>query len=67
VYFRCWHRLGRNREPFLCRNCGTIIEQCPCVQWRVADDKCNLCRGSGWLATLRGNIGKFKEYLERVA
>lgn len=38
------------------------MEECPCVQNRVPDGKCELCGGSGWLSTVRSDRQKFMEY-----
>jgi hypothetical protein len=58
----CWHRPRLSRGHAFCRHCSVAIEQCPCVSWRVEDGKCELCLGSGWLSTVRGEVAKFREY-----
>lgn len=60
----CWHRLRIRRKLFLCKYCGVLIEECPCVTWRLVDDNCPCCSGSGWVAAVRGSVAKFKEYVD---
>jgi hypothetical protein len=60
----CWHRLRMRGKLYLCSNCGVLIEECPCVSYRVPDGKCELCFGSGWLSVVRGNRQKFADYLD---
>lgn len=59
---KCWHRLRQRGRHSLCRFCGVQIEECPCVTWRVPNGKCELCSGSGWLATVRSEKARFSEY-----
>lgn len=61
----CWHQLVIRGRLSLCRHCGVQVEPCPCVRWRDADPKCELCLGSGWLAVVRSEIEKFREYVDR--
>jgi hypothetical protein len=62
-----WHRPGRKHRGFwLCRNCGVLIDECPCVPVyanKVADD-CPLCLGSAWVAIVRGRYARFHEIIE---
>lgn len=60
---RCWHRLRIHGKHSVCQHCGVLIEECPCVAWRVPDGECEACGGSGWVAVVRGNAEKFAEYL----
>jgi hypothetical protein len=60
----CWHRLRIRGKLNLCLNCGVLIEECPCVAFRVPDGKCPMCLGSGWLSVVRGNRQKFQDYLD---
>lgn len=60
----CWHRPGRRiRFGVLCRHCGVLIEECPCVEWRKVRSDCPLCQGGGWVAVVRGRRAKFAELL----
>lgn len=61
----CWHRLRIRGRHHVCKYCGVLVEQCPCVvNFRVADGGCPCCDGSGWVAVVRGKIAKFLEYME---
>lgn len=53
-YFYCWHRPGREVRGFrLCRHCGIVIEECPCVSYgRDAAKGCTACEGSCWVGRL---------------
>jgi hypothetical protein len=42
-----------------------LVEECPCVKFRVPDGKCEICNGSGWVAVVRGAVEKYVEYLSR--
>jgi hypothetical protein len=67
---QCWHRpgvLSPSRTRYTCRHCGVLIEECPCVQWRMVDDRCCYCHGSGFVAVVRGWITKIRDLLEAVA
>lgn len=60
---RCWHRLRILRGRFnVCNNCGIGIEECPCVSCRVPKGDCLMCLGSGWLASIRSEVARFKEF-----
>lgn len=61
---KCFHQLRIRGRLHLCRHCGVAIEECPCFQNRVPDGKCDLCLGSGWLATVRSDRQKFMEYAD---
>jgi hypothetical protein len=61
---RCWHRLRMRGRLHTCINCGVLIEECPCVNYRVSDPACPGCSGSGWVSVVRGHIAKFQEYLD---
>jgi hypothetical protein len=60
---KCWHRLRIRGKFSTCIHCGVLIEECPCVRWRVSDSDCLYCAGSGWVAVVRGDVEKFLEYL----
>lgn len=58
IILDCWHRPGvirhfRRIALRTCRTCGVPVEECPCDRWRVPDDKCPICSGSGWVAVVR--------------
>lgn len=59
----CWHRPRPNAKHLVCAFCGVLIEECPCVVWRVPYGDCTACDGSGWVAVVRGKGEKFAEYL----
>ncbi len=61
----CFHRLRIVGRHHVCHHCGVLIEQCPCVQYRVVDGKCPCCIGSGWVSVIRGAHAKFLEYVSR--
>jgi hypothetical protein len=61
---RCWHRLRMRGKIHLCRHCGVLIEECPCVSYRVSDANCPCCSGSGWVSVVRGHVAKFQEFLD---
>lgn len=62
---RCWHRLRITRNRLtVCRHCGVEVEECPCVRWRVVDPKCLFCDGSGWVAVVKGQMQRFREYVD---
>lgn len=60
---KCCHRLRMRGKHHTCAECGVLIEECPCVSWRVPDGSCVCCNGSGWVAFVRGHVDKFLEYL----
>jgi hypothetical protein len=60
----CWHRLRLRGRLQTCAHCGVQIEECPCVNWRVPDGSCRCCGGSGWVAVVRGQLAKFREYAD---
>lgn len=64
---RCFHRLRIEGRHHVCRHCGVLIEECPCVEWRQIKKGCPCCFGGGWVAVVTGHIVKFAEYLARVA
>lgn len=47
----------------MCRHCGVLIEECPCVRNRVPQGSCELCMGSGWLSVVRSETERFLEYV----
>lgn len=60
----CWHRAGKAKgNVLLCSHCGVAVEECPCVSYRVPNDTCQICDGSGYVAIVRGKASKFAEYL----
>lgn len=60
----CWHRPKPHGKISVCRSCGVAVEECPCVTWsRSVNADCLLCSGSGWIATVRSEIARFKEYV----
>lgn len=68
----CWHRPGPYSPSgtyVTCRHCGVAIEFCPCVgpTYRSVDDDCPACRGSMWVAVVRGRAQKFRDYLGLAA
>lgn len=59
----CWHRLRIAGRHYICRHCSVLVEECPCVTWRMVQDDCPCCMGSGWVAVVRGQVEKFAGYL----
>jgi len=64
----CWHRPGKmspSGKLVTCRNCGALIEWCPCVgeTFRSCDKNCVACLGSMWVATMRSRLAKFRDFL----
>lgn len=62
----CWHRpgalIGSTRT---CRHCHVAVAECPCVSYgRVVDHDCAACGGSGFVATVRSSVAKFRELIE---
>jgi hypothetical protein len=58
----CFHRLVIRRGLQVCRHCGVQVETCPCIKWRDPDPNCDLCLGSGWIATVRSGVQRFRDY-----
>ena len=59
----CWHQLRIRGRFKVCRHCGIGIEQCPCVAFdRVPKGDCILCFGSGWIAVIRSEAMRFREF-----
>lgn len=54
----CWHMPGRltRRGAVKCRNCGVLIEYCPCVgeTYRSVNHDCRYCFGSMWVGVAPG-------------
>lgn len=63
--YLCWHRGRKHRIGFVCRNCGVEVSECPCAFFRAPQGSCPWCQGSGFVAVVRGQVAKFREYLER--
>jgi hypothetical protein len=64
-YVACWHRGRKRKNGHVCVNCGVACEECPCACYRAPQGACTACNGSGWVAIVRGNVAKFREYIER--
>lgn len=67
--FQCWHRVFMVGKHKLCKHCGVQVEWCCLSHWRMGTCKsdCPFCRGSGWVAVVRGSAARFADYLSRCA